>query len=405
MSLVPIDYFEELDHRFTPRRRTKNTWSRNSTAFAAVLLSIAALIFALMLKQSPLPEGSRVVLRLEPQPASPVHATTENLDLTSAAPAPARKPQDVIIYAEPQPQETTVKTQVAVAAAKAPAPATASQNTAKKLRLTTAPITAVTMAGPGGPLPTLATSGATPLESYARPFDASDTRPRIYLVIGGLGFFDEATDEAIQALPDTVTLGFAPYGDNLQAAVNKARADGHEVVLEVPMEPFAMGGKEPGPHTLKVDPGTEQAISDLHWLMSRTTGYVGLVNYLGARFMSQPDSLTPVLEDVKSRGLMILDDGSSQRSQLPRLASEVGAPWALNQRTIDAEPSQAAIDENLVSLEALAKTTGGVVAMGYAYPLTLERVAAWSKTLDEKGIVLAPLSAHVLSPKEKRFND
>ncbi|TNE37168.1 MAG: divergent polysaccharide deacetylase family protein [Alphaproteobacteria bacterium] len=399
MSLVPIDYFEELDHRFTPRRRAQNSWSRTSTAFAAVLLSIAALIFALLLGQSQLPEGSRVVLRLEPQPASPARATTEELDISEPTPVPTKKPQDIVIYAETQPADVeTLVTQ--------PVPAQHTQRQQqKKIALTTAPISAVAAQGSDGWLPIRAANGATPLKIYARPFDASDTRPRIYLVIGGLGFFEGATQEAINTLPDAVTLGFAPYGDNLQEAINKARKDGHEVVLEVPMEPFAMGGQEPGPHTLKVDPGTEQAIADLHWLMSRTTGYVGLVNYLGARFMSQPDSLTPVLEDAKARGLMVLDDGSSQRSQLPRLASEVGAPWALNQRTIDAEPSQAAIDENLVSLEALAKTTGGVVAMGYAYPLTLERVAAWSKTLEEKGIVLAPLSAHVLSPKEKRFND
>lgn len=396
MTLVPIDYFDDLDHRYVPRLRRQTNWSRTGTALAAVLLSISALIFALLLSQSGLSEGSSVVLRLDPQPAQPAHVTEE--------PAWEGITIEPALEEQALPRSKPQVIEVAKTQSVAPPAATRSKpKPAKSIVLTAAPIARLNAPSPDGPLPQVATDGTRPIEGYARPFDKTDTRPRIYLVIGGLGFFPEATNEAIEKLPDAITLGFVPFGDNLQAAVNKARAGGHEAVLEVPMEPFGMAQNDPGPNTLLVGATREENLRNLHWLMSRTSGYVGIVNYLGARFMSQPDALIPILQETRDRGLLILDDGSSQRSQVANLAASQQTPWAVSQRTIDATPSLSAIDENLISLEALAEHTGSVVATAYAYPLTLERVALWAKTLDEKGIVLAPLSAHILSPKETSF--
>src|SRR4029077_1070172 len=90
-----------------------------------------------------------------------------------------------------------------------------------------------------GPLPRIGPDGARPAQVYARPAPSlAKGRPRIALVIGGLGLNDQATTRAITKLPGEVSLAFAPYGANLKVQAAKAREAGHEILLQMPMEPF-----------------------------------------------------------------------------------------------------------------------------------------------------------------------
>ena len=53
------------------------------------------------------------------------------------------------------------------------------------------------------------------------------------------------------------------------------------------------------------------------------------------------------------------------------------------------------IDRNLTELETKARTMGRAAGTGFLYPVTLERVAAWSKALEGRGFVLVPASSIV----------
>jgi polysaccharide deacetylase 2 family uncharacterized protein YibQ len=61
----------------------------------------------------------------------------------------------------------------------------------------------------------------------------------------------------------------APYGDQLTKLAAHARAKGHELLLQVPMEPFDYPNNDPGPRTLLTSLANEQNVNRLHWLMSR----------------------------------------------------------------------------------------------------------------------------------------
>ncbi len=123
------------------------------------------------------------------------------------------------------------------------------------------------------------------------------------------------------------------------------------------------------------------------------TGYIGVTNHMGSRFTTSPGDLKPVLRTLKLRGLMFLDSRSSANSIAAQMAQAIGLPRAVNDRFIDREASRAAIDRRLAELERIARDTGAAVAMGFPYPVTLERLAVWMPTLDRKGLALAPLSA------------
>jgi polysaccharide deacetylase 2 family uncharacterized protein YibQ len=74
-------------------------------------------------------------------------------------------------------------------------------------------------------------------------------------------------------------------------------------------------------------------------------------------------------------------------------------PCAKADFTIDAVPTSAEIDRTLVKLETLAKERGLAVGVASALPISIERLAAWIKTLEGRGIMLVPLTTAMLKSK------
>ncbi|MGD2131843.1 MAG: divergent polysaccharide deacetylase family protein [Maricaulaceae bacterium] len=259
--------------------------------------------------------------------------------------------------------------------------------------LAPAPIHALTRAGPGGLLPRIGPDGLTPAAAYARPFARENEAPAIAIVVGGLGLNASATREAIETLPDAVTLAFVPYAENLQGWIDAARAAGHEVILELPMEPYDYPANDPGPHTLLAGADPDENRRRLEWLMSRGTGYFAVMNYMGARFTAEPDALAPAFGRIAETGVAFLYDGETRRADLDVLAVDAHLSAATADRILDEHPTAAAIDEHLLELEALALQNGDAIGAGFGYPVTVRQIRDWSGALALKGYVLAPVSA------------
>ena len=143
--------------------------------------------------------------------------------------------------------------------------------------------------------------GATPFDVYKRPDNASGAK--VALVIGGLGLNARITERAINQLPAEVTLSFVPYADNLQGWINKARSQGHEVLIEIPLEPFDYPENDAGPHTLLASGTPDENKRRLEYLLSRATGYFGVLNYLGGKFATSATANNAFMGALKSRGL------------------------------------------------------------------------------------------------------
>lgn len=264
------------------------------------------------------------------------------------------------------------------------------------IKLATAPDNRLIERSRYGLLPRIAPDGTTPAKYYARPLGPEPgTKPlgRIALIVGGLGISQTGTADAIAKLPPQVSLAFAPYGSELERTVQRARTEGHEVFLQLPMEPFDYPDNDPGPHTLLTGAKAADNPDRLSWALGRFTGYVGIINFLGGRFTADDTALSPILRDLAGRGLMVVDDGSSARSQLATAATRAQIPALKVDRTIDGVAQAAAIDKELAGLEALAQERGIAVAAATALPVSLERLARWAQSLEAKRIQLVPLSA------------
>lgn len=246
-----------------------------------------------------------------------------------------------------------------------------------------------------GALPRIGDDGARPVEVYARPSPPGSSRApaRVAILVTGLGISQSVTADAITRLPPDVSLAFAPYGGDLDRLVARARSAGHEVMLQVPMQPFDYPQNDPGPHTLTVEAEAQANLENLHWVMGRFTGYTGIVNFMGGRFTAEREALQPIIAELAKRGLGIVDDGASSRAQIGALARAADVPVARGDILLDVVAQQEAIDDMLRRLEEQARERGFAVATATALPITISRIEAWARGAAGRGITLVPVSA------------
>ncbi|MGO8866464.1 MAG: divergent polysaccharide deacetylase family protein [Alphaproteobacteria bacterium] len=348
----------------------------------------------------PQPRVARVTIRLAPTPAPPPAAPPASAALPApsapveaeAPPAPEVPPEPETPAAQPQAAQPPAAPEPVPSAVPAGKAAAAPE---RQLALVPAPAPGLVERNKLGPLPRIAPDGRAPWRVYARPFDKSDSRPRVAIVIGNLGFSSAATEAAIQELPGGVTLAFSPYAHGLEEYIPLARAAGHEVLLSLPMEADESSDAGAEPRTLLAAVTPAENLERLSWLLSRFTGYVGATNYTGSSFSSAEEDMRPILAELKERGLLFLDSGANGNGTTTRIARQLGLPEAATEHVIDTEASRDAIDQRLQAVEEEARQKGASIAVGFPYPVTIERVAAWTATLAQKGISLAPVSAMV----------
>ena len=268
---------------------------------------------------------------------------------------------------------------------------------ASQIKLAAAPDPRLTERGRHGPLPRVGEGRLRPLDHYARPEEPGQG-PRIAVLVSGLGIGQAATMGAIARLPAAVSLALSPYGSDLEKTAARAREAGHEILLQLPMEPFDYPDSDPGPQTLLTASRPAENLDRAAWAMSRFPGIVGVVNLMGGKFVGEAAALEPVLKEVAARGLGFVDDGTAQRSLVGQLAGRAKLSAARAEIVVDATARPEAIDAELARLEALARQKGFVLASASAAQLTIDRLSRWTRDLEARGIRLVPVSAALRQP-------
>nr|WP_294506623.1 divergent polysaccharide deacetylase family protein [uncultured Rhodopila sp.] len=250
-------------------------------------------------------------------------------------------------------------------------------------------------------LPRIAVDGRTPMHVYASGFDPTTIRPRVGIVIAGIGMSEAESMAAIRDLPAAATLAVSPYAGNLDRMLASARLAGHEYLLSVPMEPQGYPINDPDDrHALMPSLLPEENLGRLNWVLSRIAGYVGVTSALGPmrgeRLAGDREQFEVFLKEVAHRGLLFAD----------ARPGEAPLPLAWNRSVdmvVDDDPAnEAALDARLDALSKLARDKGSALGLvSVPRPKTLERVAAWSNGLMAKGLILAPVSALVQPPAKQ----
>ncbi len=268
----------------------------------------------------------------------------------------------------------------------------------QNLRVAHLPDKALIKKSETGPLPIRGADGRRPFDVYARPWSGA-RGARVAIVIGGLAVSQTGTQEAIEKLPPEVTLAFASQGNSIDRWMQAARREGHEIMIQVPLEPFDYPNVNPGRSTLIVEASPEENLKNLHWTLSRTTNYTGVMNYMGARFAADAAAMGSMMAELGKRGLMYLDDGSLARSVASGEALKSGVPFAEGDTAIDVVRERGDILKKLDELERTARARGFAIGTGSAFDVTVDAVASWVEEAKKRGIEIVPVSAVASDPE------
>lgn len=239
-----------------------------------------------------------------------------------------------------------------------------------------------------------ADSAQSAWQRYAQPFTAQEDRSLVAVVVSGLGLSDGATDAAIRQLPAEVTLSFSPYARRLDEWIALARSQGHEVLLDLPMEPENYPADDPGPQAILTELGPQENDARLQWVLGRGSAYVGVAATEGGGFTASRGALEPIFEQLAEKGLIFLGNPAEGATEMRQAADLAGTPFVLSDRVLDRQAaSRSVIDSGLSAVERTALAEGEAIAVARPYPVSLERLQAWSEHLQERGLQLAPLSA------------
>lgn len=353
------------------------------------VLAVAGVSGAIALREKPFRKPQEVAVSTpkvtaaaEPAPAPPASTPKPEAPVKSGGPQ--------IIHVQTEEGDGPPKAAIVIRD-----PSTIGQN----LKIAHIPDKALIETSVTGPLPVRATDGRRPFDVYARPWSGG-RGARVAIVIGGLSVSQTGTQAAIAKLPAEVTLAFAPQGNSIGRWMQAARQSGHEIVMQVPLEPFDYPKVNPGRNTLTVAASADENLKSLHWALSRTTNYTGVMNYMGARFSADAAAMEPFIAELGKRGLAYIDDGSSARSLAPDLALKDGVPFVAGDMAIDAVQDRGEILKKLDSLEATARAKGTAVGIGSAFDLTVDTVSSWVVEAKKRGIEIVPISAVAIDPQK-----
>lgn len=243
-----------------------------------------------------------------------------------------------------------------------------------------------------GPLPMRGADGRRPFDVYAGTARGVPGT-RIAIVVGGLGISQTGSMNAVQTLPAGVTFGFSPAGNSLDRWMQEARRAGHELVLQVPLEPVGYPEVDPGPNTLTVADAAANDFDALHATLASLTNYVGVMNYMGGRFTGDPAAIEPLIAELGRRGLMYLDDSSSLRSLAKDTTALQRVPFAAASLTIDRTQDPADIRRQLDTLEQIARAEGSAIGVASAFDTSITTIAEWIRQVEGRGVEIVPVSA------------
>ncbi len=365
------DLFEAPPAKTPLSTRWQHGWRGQSLTVAALLLGGigAGLVTGTLLRPKALPPTVALLPQVFSEAAEPDAPDTGALGPDAVSPPPSTP-----VHAMPDTPPT--------------APPEEESETLAALPLPPPPTKPIVLPAPyAGTQP--------PWRRYAVAAPPSEGRAKVVIVIDDMGV-DRGRSAQTVALPGPLTLSYLPYGQHLPAQTAEAHQRGHELMVHMPMQPSLP--MDPGPDALTVALSPEEVQRRVRSNLGKFEGYVGINNHMGSRFTTWEAGMTPVIAELRARGLLWLDSRTSPKSVGTALAQKMAVPNIDRDVFLDDDPSLENVRKQLQHLEAVALRTGKGVAIGHPKDNTIAALKEWLPTLPGKGLVLVPITAVVKAP-------
>jgi polysaccharide deacetylase 2 family uncharacterized protein YibQ len=177
-----------------------------------------------------------------------------------------------------------------------------------------------------------------------------------------------------------------------------AREYGHETILEIPMETHGSARVDTGLLALKTTDTPQEYKQKLHTLLATATGYSGVMNYLGGKYVLDNKASLTLLNDLKQYGLYFVENKTLRSGVLSELAQSNNIPYGASSDIIDETLSPSSVNNNLSIIEKNTLIGKPAIATAYLSKLSLSLLATRIMMYGQdpnNDIQLIPISGYI----------
>jgi uncharacterized protein len=230
-----------------------------------------------------------------------------------------------------------------------------------------------------------------------RPRPEPEIRGSLAVVIDDVG--NSLSDlEAFLELDIPLTFAVLPRREFSREAAARAAAEGHEVILHLPMQPVS--DMDPGPGAIRVGMSPADIQEAIRTNLETVPGIRGVNNHMGSRATADPVTMNVVLQTLKEEGLFFLDSRTSAQTVGRLTAEQHNLPYLERAVFLDNESNRDYIRNAVREGMEIAERKGHAVMIGHVMVNELVEVLnEMYPFIQDEGFDLRYLSELVLTPE------
>ena len=226
--------------------------------------------------------------------------------------------------------------------------------------------------------------------AYGKSKTECHTQPHISLIIDDIGYSFTRTKRFLE-LGIPITFAILPKLTNTHELAREIHAQGHEIMLHQPMEPYN-SNLNPGPGALYVGYGARRIGRIMEENLSDVPFAIGVNNHMGSKFTSCQQEIKETLRFVKERDLFFVDSLTSSRSKAYKTARRLHLATACRNIFLDNDPSEPVILSQLSKLKRCAHAYGHAIGIGHPFIETAKAIKQFIKTYEKSDICFVHIS-------------
>jgi polysaccharide deacetylase 2 family uncharacterized protein YibQ len=207
--------------------------------------------------------------------------------------------------------------------------------------------------------------------------DLSHFQPRMALIIDDIGRSRSSARRFLE-LGVPMTFAILPRLGKSHDLGIEIHAEGHEIMLHQPMEPYA-SDIDPGPGALYVGDGPKRILRIMEENISGLPFFTGVNNHMGSRFTACQREMTEVLEVIKEKDLFFIDSLTTSRSKAYKTARSLRITTACRNIFLDNHLQVPAILSQLRKLQRHALKYGYAIGIGHPFQETARAIGQFLK--------------------------
>lgn len=215
---------------------------------------------------------------------------------------------------------------------------------------------------------------------------------RLAIIIDDMG---SSTQELRDLLSIELPLTFSVIPSLAQAkgVAESAHRAGAEVMVHMPMEPEGYPKQKLEKIGLLLSMETPEIVGRVNDYFRCVPFAVGANNHMGSRYTQDAEKMEVVLTVLKGKGMFFVDSRTSPASVGYRTARALGVKCGTRQVFLDNVQDEAAIGKQLAEAAAIARKSGGAIAICHPHPSTIRALKSLMPELARSGITFVYASA------------